>query len=401
MLSFINYLIENFMKKFLISLPIQIIIALITAYFVVAIDNITLTSGLYSVALLIKEVLFVCLPLIILGCIMHAISQLPKESLFIIVALLVCVCGSNFLSSIIAYSYVNIVDFNVVGQLDTSSSKVTLSPLYNFKLPQLIRNEFALLFGLVLAIYNVFNPNQYISKITNFASKFTNILLYKFIIPLLPFFIGGFAVKMFYEGQLLPILINNKSYLLQIFALIVCYLALLFLIAARFRPYQSLLYFKNALPPVVMAFVTMSSFAAMPLSIHAACSNTKNTKIANLTIPATVNIHLIGDSIFIPMMAIIILQIFGMDTPTLLLYLQFAGFFVLSKFAVAAIPGGGIIVMLPLLESLLGYSGEMSILITTIYMLLDPLITSANVLGNNVFVIIFNKLFGAKILPSS
>lgn len=60
-------------------------------------------------------------------------------------------------------------------------------------------------------------------------------------------------------------------------------------------------------------------------------------------------------------------------------------YFVLAKFSVAAVPGGGILVMLPILEAYLGLNGEMLSLITALYLLFDPVITCANILGNGAF----------------
>lgn len=73
-------------------------------------------------------------------------------------------------------------------------------------------------------------------------------------------------------------------------------------------------------------------------------------------------------------------------------YIIFSFYFVLAKFSVAAIPGGGIIVMLPILESHLCFQPEMMLMITTLYILFDPIITMINVLGNGAFAILINKI---------
>ena len=109
--------------------------------------------------------------------------------------------------------------------------------------------------------------------------------------------------------------------------------------------------------------------------------------------PATVNIHMIGDSICIPIMAMILLIAFGHPIPTLTEYLIFAMTFVITKFSGAGVPGGSILVMIPVLESCLGFTPEMNALITICYMLLDPICTMGNVLGNNLFVIHFSKFY--------
>jgi Na+/H+-dicarboxylate symporter len=68
---------------------------------------------------------------------------------------------------------------------------------------------------------------------------------------------------------------------------------------------------------------------------------------------------------------------------------------VYSKFSVAAVPGGGILVMLPILESILGFNAEMLSLITALYIFFDPIITAANILGNGSFALAFERLFGS------
>jgi Na+/H+-dicarboxylate symporter len=117
--------------------------------------------------------------------------------------------------------------------------------------------------------------------------------------------------------------------------------------------------------------------------------------LAQAVSPATVNIHLIGDCFAIPIFALAVMKSFGMAEPAFTSYLIFASYFVLAKFSVAAVPGGGILVMLPILETHLGFNGEMLSLITALYILFDPVITSANVFGNGGFAMVMDRLSGA------
>jgi Na+/H+-dicarboxylate symporter len=136
----------------------------------------------------------------------------------------------------------------------------------------------------------------------------------------------------------------------------------------------------------------MSSAAAIPVTIIGTEKNTKNSSLTRLATPLTVNTHLIGDCFAIPIFAFAVMKNFGIAEPTFFTYLLFALYFVIAKFSVAAIPGGGIIVMLPILENQLGFTGEMSSLITALYVLFDPIITCANILGNGGFMLALNKL---------
>ena len=72
-------------------------------------------------------------------------------------------------------------------------------------------------------------------------------------------------------------------------------------------------------------------------------------------------------------------------------YLEFSAFIVLARFSVDVAPGGGIFVMLPLIETYFGLSRDALSLVAALYILLDPLITACNVAGNGVFVILLNR----------
>ena len=132
----------------------------------------------------------------------------------------------------------------------------------------------------------------------------------------------------------------------------------------------------------------MSSLATMPLTLQAAKKNTKNPIVAETVVPFTVNIHLIGDTLAIPILALAILASFSNPFPTLEQYVIFASYFVMSRFAVAATPGGGILIALPILENYLKFSPEMSALLTTLFILFDPFATAVNVIGNGWFTLL-------------
>ena len=93
-------------------------------------------------------------------------------------------------------------------------------------------------------------------------------------------------------------------------------------------------------PAAIAGIGTMSSAASMPLTIIGAEKNSKHPSMVRAIIPATVNIHLLGDCFGIPIFAFAVLKTFGLAEPTLLQYFIFAIYFVLAKFSVAAVPAG-------------------------------------------------------------
>lgn len=131
----------------------------------------------------------------------------------------------------------------------------------------------------------------------------------------------------------------------------------------------------------------------MPVTIMCAEKNAKNKELAGSVISATVNIHLLGDCLAIPLLAYSLLKHYGLPEPTLGAYFVFTIFFVIAKFSVAAVPAGGIIIMTPILEKYLNFSPDMSSLIIAVYVMFDPIITGFNVLGNGALAKLIDSLY--------
>lgn len=73
--------------------------------------------------------------------------------------------------------------------------------------------------------------------------------------------------------------------------------------------------------------------------------------------------------------------------------MSFSLIFVLARFATAAILGGAIFIMLPIYEAYLGFNAEMIAIILAFNVVLDPLVTSCNVIANGALCRIFEKVW--------
>ncbi|NDD58408.1 MAG: dicarboxylate/amino acid:cation symporter [Chlamydiae bacterium] len=258
----------------------------------------------------------------------------------------------------------------------------------------------ALFAGTLLGILSTFSKGLWVEKLKTCSQVIISLLI-KFFVYAIPFFITGFIIKLAHDQILISIF---KEYAL-IFSLVaasqIFYIGLLYFFINKLDLKETVCSIKNMLPAAFVGFSAMSSAAALPLTILAVEKNARNKDMAKSCIPATVNIHLIGDCLAIPIFAFAVLKNFSCPCPSLLQYSLFALFFVLAKFSVAAIPGGGIIVMLPILESHLGFSSDMLSLITALYILFDPVITLSNVIGNGALAQgvdhLYSRLFKPKI----
>jgi Na+/H+-dicarboxylate symporter len=267
-----------------------------------------------------------------------------------------------------------------------------LQPLAMISLPMWISNDKALLAGFVLGVLASMKRSVQIMAVSRWLKKVAYFILNQGFIRLIPLFVLGFVLKLQHEQILKTIVLEYSVVFVYLLCVQSAYLLFLYGVSARFRLDQCMSYLKEIAPSMLSGFSTMSSMVSLPLTLKAAEKNTQNPSLARLLVPMTVNNHLLGDSIFIPFVGLLLLSSSHQIVPDYLHYLPFALYFILAKFAVAAVPGGGIIVMIPILDKYLGLSGEMLSLITAIYILFDPVITAFNVAGNGAFAILFAKL---------
>jgi len=382
-----------------VNLSLQLGLALLIALIFGDLFSPGLKSMFYSLSLTLKEGLLFVLPAVVFSCIFTCILAQKGRAFNFMAVVVMGVCISNLIATFLAYGISSIsfatLEFSVPPT--TSSAFNILQPLWLFSLPTWLSNSKALILGAALGSFFVLFPRERAFAAADYLNRFVSFFLQKMFLPVLPIFAFGFILKMKNDGVLAQIISTYLPIVLLILVSNFLYLLILYSMAAGFRMKRCFEYLKNMMPAALMGFTTMSSMAALPVSVTAAEKNVSDPEIARAVVPATVNIHLIGDGIAIPLMAIAVMLTFGRSFPSLSEYSIFAIFFILYKFGAAGMPGASILVMIPILEEYLGFSGEMSALITSLYILFDPIITTSNVLGNGVFVIFLSKFFNREV----
>ncbi len=383
--------------RILKSLPFQLAIVLGGTLLFGDLVPTSIQSLAFALSLAIKETLVFFLPFIVFTFLVSGLLAFHKAALKFIVMVLGAVIVSNFVCTIVLYP-LKFTDFFCLSCLSAGdgSAAAGLQPLFTFKLPSLIANEVALMFGALTGLVFAFFPNPAVNQAVAKVKAMLNFGLSKLFIPLLPVFIFGFVLKLKSDGALGKIFMTYSPVFALMALIMLIYIVLFYGLGAGFRPSTWLKYMKNMGPATLTAFSTMSSAATMPLTLKGAEANTGKPELAQALIPATVNIHLVGDGIGIPVLMMVILGSFGMPQPDLETFFHFTALFVMYKFAMATVPGGGILVMVPTLEKVFGFTPEMVGLITALYIVFDPLITVTNVNGNGAFATVFARLFGRR-----
>ena len=372
-------------------------ILLLIAAFIVLLDKfipISVCQYLYAISLAIKSLIICLLPFIIFGLLFRAAINLAHNATRIISLILICVCCSSFLALFVSHFVGEMVytfDLSIFLPKNTNG----LEAAWIFEFPKFVSNDKAMFAGIILGIVTNWSKLAKINKIfVQISIKLERFIfkIFKFFIYLIPLFVAGFIAKLQHDGVVVMLI---KDYTLIFITIVLAqfsYLLLAYFFINKFKAKQLLISLKNMLPAAISGFSTMSSAASMPLTIVGAENNAKLKDLVRSVIPATVNIHLVGDCFTTPILAYAVLKNYSMAEPSLLAYVIFAFYFVVAKFSVAAIPGGGIIVMLPILESYLGFNSEMMSLITALYILFDPVNTCVNILGNGAFAKMIDNL---------
>lgn len=360
---------------------------------IIAIDGfipIKVKSFIYALSLSVKSAIIFVLPFLIFMLLFKTISQLSKNGTKLILFILAALVCSNFLSTMVSYQIGSAI-YHLNLSLATPQVAEGLTASWSFNLPKVIANDHAMFAGILLGIYFSFFNQSIGQKLSRYFDKVISKILGSLTYAI-PVFISGFIIKLIHD-QTMKSIISDYSVIFLLVALSQFgYIALIYLVANRFRLRDFVTSVKNMLPAAITGFSSMSSAAAMPLTIIGVEKNSEGAPISRLAVPVTVNAHLMGDCFAIPIFAFAVMKNFGVAEPTFIAYLIFALYFVMAKFSVAAIPGGTIIVMLPLLESKLGFTGEMASLITALCILFDPVITCANITGNGGFALLLSKL---------
>jgi Na+/H+-dicarboxylate symporter len=380
--------------KYLKNLPVQLVLCLVVSLFIGPYLSKEVVHYIFSASFLIKDILIFVLPFIIFTYIFDALVGMDKNAPILVVTILLMVFLSNCVAVSVSYGvgqvffpFLSPMGFGNVGE-----AKELITPLLNLPLPQIISPDKAMMSGIVIGLLAGFFKVKGAHKVAKTLHRGVTLFLQKAFIPVLPIYVTGFVLKLQYEGSLSVLIHNYAQVFVLSLMLIVTYLGILYYVGSGFRFQKFLEAIKNMLPAGVTGFSTMSSAATMPVTIACTEKNLKNPLFADLIIPSTANIHLLGDALAIPLTGLALIWFKTGALPDLATYAVFTVMFSLTKYSCAGVPGGGVIVILPVLEKYLGMNQELISLMTTIYILQDSIFTSSNVLGNGAFAMIVERV---------
>ena len=358
----------------------------------------SIRSYSYAISLSIKEVMIFILPFVVFSIVLQSILKLYGNSAIQTVILLLLMIVISNTSSMLTASLVGKVTASPIDEkliISTEDIDSGLEPAYTVKLKPVISNIKAAILGIVMGILLPRIPYVKTRCVTASAKLVCvgMFILEKIFTPLLPVFILGLVFRM-QSSNLGPVLSNGSRSASYLLLSVVIYLCILYFFGSGFSIRKSVSKIRDMMTAALVALTTMSSFMTMGLVLKSVKKDSEVPEIFDITIPISLNVHLVGDCFFMIIMSFTILHTFhAADHITTACYINFLLHFLILKFAMVSVPGGGIMVMLPVIEEYLRFTPTMLSLITTLYVIFDPFITATNVLGNGAFSMAFSKVY--------
>lgn len=385
------------MKEF--GLIIKIVLSIVLIMFFGEWVPTEIQRAFFTVSILMKDTLVFLMPFIVFSFIFACLAAFQKKAPLLIVLILALVVISNFIFVQIGYWTGDIflphLGYHATNAVENVTSLTEpLEAFFSIPFPKIISIDMALLLGTLVGLYGAFFGNEKLAAWGNSLRNVVQAGLTKIFIPLVPLYVVGFLFKIQHDQSLLDMFAGYGPMIgLIVAAQFISILAFYFKAnLGNFKDIKNAL--GNAFPSGLVALSTMSSMATLPLTLEAAEENTKNKAVAQIMIPATVNIHHVGDSVAIPVLIAVVLAMHGMPPMEYGVFLVFSMYYMVAKFGVPSVPGGELIVLFPLLEGQYGFTSSMSGLLTTLYLLMDPFITVTNVLSNGALAIFMDKICG-------
>lgn len=381
--------------RFFKHLPVQLVACLLFGIFFGTHIPFDVANVLYTISCAIKDILMYALPFIIFTYLWAALAAFGNKGIILIAITFCLIVVANAMSLLAAYGIGSLILPSIVDSTITRiavEKSLSVHCLWEMPAWQYIKPVHGMFGGIILGIFTMLLKSHKLNLLSIRMRERATTFLKKGFIPFLPLYVLGFVVKLSRDGQLSGLMHGYAHTFILSCIVIVAYLVFWYYVGSYFNVQKLISSIREMLPAGITGLTTMSSSATMPVTLDATEKNIKDREFADFIIPTSVNSHLPGDGISITLTAMALLLMSGHALPTWSVFFLYMIHYCLVKFSAAGVPGGGVIVILPVVRDYLGLDETSTTLLATIYVLQDPILTSANVMGNGAFAMVTHRL---------
>lgn len=371
---------------------IRLIISVLAGIGIGKIANETVISIFLPLKYVLGQLIFFLIPLLIFGFITPSITKLKNNAskllgVALLLAYLSCV-GSASLGAIVGYKTIPLLD--IVPSSETAKKLPEM--IFKLDIPPLMSILSALVAAFMFGLAIVWTKSN---RIENALYEFQNIvfiMVKRFLIPLLPFFVAANFTILTYEGALLSKL---PIFFLILLITIICHIvwiSFLYISAglySRKNPWHVL---KHYGPVILTAMGTQSSAASLGLAIEQTKKvDVFRNDVRDFAIPLFGNIHFVGSILDVVFLSLAVSQLLYGTMPSIEQMLIFIPLVAIFAIAAPGLPGGTLITSLGLIHSVLGIDDAGAALMITIFALLDSFGTTHNITSDGALTLILSS----------
>ncbi|WP_449355296.1 dicarboxylate/amino acid:cation symporter [Virgibacillus natechei] len=338
------------------------------------------------------------IPLIIIFFIVSGIASFGKHSGKMLGLTSAIAYSSTILAGTLAFVVAIIFIPMLAGQSGGNAEEAPgFEPFFEFTIDPITGVMTALVAAFVFGIGITRLNSPTLKSFFDEGKEIIERMIWKIIIPVLPFYIGSIFAELAADGTVLDTL---KAFgLVLVLAVVVhwVWLTILFTVAGIFtgrNPFSAL---KTMLPAYFTGLGTMSSAATIPVTVRQSKENDVSDGIADSAVPLSATIHLSGSTITIVLCSVAVMVISnGLSMPSFGMMLPFILMVGIVMIAAPGVPGGAVMAALGLLSTMLGFDETALGLMIGLYMAQDSFGTAANVTGDGAIALMVDKVMHKK-----
>lgn len=383
------------MKKIKLSLFVKVLIAIVLGAVLGLVAPDVMVRIFKTFNILFAQLLKFIVPLLVLGLVTPAIYGLGKgagKMLLIVVAVayISTICAGLFAYGCSSAFLPNIIE---PGSLSAEAAETkTFAPYVDLKIPPLCDILTALCLSFMIGICCIYMKGDVLRRWFNEFGEVVKMTIEKAIIPLMPLYIFTMMCEMSAAGKIAAVMGSGAKVILTGVVLSILYLVVQYCIAGAIAGKNPFRCLWNMLPAYLTGFSICSSSAVIPVTTECTLKNGVSREVTDFVVPLCSNVHMCGSVIKLATTAVAVAYMMG--TP--ISFPLFLNFVLMLGVATVASPGvmsGVLMASVGFLESILGFTPEMTALLMTIYLALDGYGPACNVTGDGAIALGLDRFF--------
>lgn len=383
------------MKKIKLSLFVKVLIAIAlgAAAGLIAPDWLVRLFKTFNV--LFAQLLKFIVPLLVLGLVTPAIYGLGKGTGKMLLTVVGVAYVSTVLAGLFAYGSASALFPHILGvgdlQADAAAEK-SFEPYIDLKIKPLCDMLTALCLSFMIGICCIYIKGEALKNWFNEFGEVVKMTIEKAIIPLMPLYIMTMMCEMSASGKMAVVMGTGVKVIATGVVLSVLYLVIQYVIAGTIAGKNPFKCLWNMFPAYLTGFSICSSSAVIPVTTECTRKNGVSEEVANFVVPLCSNVHMCGSVIKLATTAVAVALMMGQPI-SFGLFLHFMLILAVATVASPGVMSGVLMASVGFLESILGFTPEMTALLMAIYLALDGYGPACNVTGDGAIALALDRYY--------